>query len=132
MSQIPGLGRSPGGGNSNLFQYSCQENPMDRGAWWATVPEVMKNWTGLGTDARMSVVRTQSLGLRLIPGWGTIIKKPASCQVQPHTHTKETAHREKKACSHLGVYPAHIQYPRGDDWVQYKLLRSAWEVLSKV
>ena len=34
---IPGLGRFPGGGNGNPFQYSCQENPMDRGAWWATV-----------------------------------------------------------------------------------------------
>ena len=33
---IPGLGRSPGGGNGNLLQYSCLENPMDRGAWWAT------------------------------------------------------------------------------------------------
>ena len=30
---IPGLGRSPGGGNSNPFQYSCLENPMNRGAW---------------------------------------------------------------------------------------------------
>ena len=30
---IPGSGRSPGGGNSNPFQYSCLENPMDRGAW---------------------------------------------------------------------------------------------------
>ena len=34
---IPGLGRSPGEGNSNPLQYSCLENPMDRGAWWATV-----------------------------------------------------------------------------------------------
>ena len=34
---IPELGRSPGAGNGNLFQYSCLENPMDRGAWWATV-----------------------------------------------------------------------------------------------
>ena len=33
---IPELGRSPGEGNSNLLQYSCLENPMDRGAWWAT------------------------------------------------------------------------------------------------
>ena len=36
-SSIPGLGRSPGGGNSNPLQYACLENPMDRGAWWATV-----------------------------------------------------------------------------------------------
>ena len=34
---IPGLGRSPGEGNSNPLQYSCLENPMDRGAWQATV-----------------------------------------------------------------------------------------------
>ena len=31
------LGRSPGEGNGNLLQYSCLRNPMDRGAWWATV-----------------------------------------------------------------------------------------------
>ena len=40
---IPGLGRSSGGGHSNQLQYSCQENTMDRGAWWATVHGVAKN-----------------------------------------------------------------------------------------
>ena len=39
---IPGLARSPGGGNGNPLQYSCLENPMDRGAWWATVHGVTK------------------------------------------------------------------------------------------
>ena len=34
---IAGSGRSPGGGHGNPLQYSCLENPMDRGAWWATV-----------------------------------------------------------------------------------------------
>ena len=34
---IPGLGRSPGEENGNPLQYSCLENPMDQGAWWATV-----------------------------------------------------------------------------------------------
>ena len=33
----PGLGRSPGGGHGNPLQYSCLENPVDIGAWWATV-----------------------------------------------------------------------------------------------
>ena len=37
MGSIPGLGRSPGGGHGNPLQYSCLENPMDRGAWQATV-----------------------------------------------------------------------------------------------
>ena len=41
-SLIPGLGRSPGGGNGNLFQYPCLGNPTDRGAWWATVHGVTK------------------------------------------------------------------------------------------
>ena len=35
MGSIPGLERSPGGGNGNPLQYSCLGNPMDRGAWWA-------------------------------------------------------------------------------------------------
>ena len=38
----PVLGRSPGVGNGNPLQYSCLENPMDRGAWWVTVHEVVK------------------------------------------------------------------------------------------
>ena len=41
---IPGSGRSPGGGNDNLLQYSCLENSMDRGAWQATVHGVTKSW----------------------------------------------------------------------------------------
>ena len=44
---IPGWGRSPGEGNGNPLQYSCLENPMDRGAWWATVHGVPKNQTRL-------------------------------------------------------------------------------------
>ena len=45
VSLIPGSGRSPGGGNGNPLQYSCLENPMDRGAWWATVHGVGKSQT---------------------------------------------------------------------------------------
>ena len=44
---IPGSGRSPGGGHGNPLQYSCLENPMDRGAWWAPVNRVAKSQTGL-------------------------------------------------------------------------------------
>ena len=36
-TKVPGSGRSPGGGHGNPLQYSCLENPMDRGAWWAAV-----------------------------------------------------------------------------------------------
>ena len=44
---IPGWGRSPGGGHGNPLQYSCLENPMDRGAWLATVHGVTKSQTRL-------------------------------------------------------------------------------------
>ena len=47
MGSIPRLGRSPGEGNDNLLQYSCLENPMDGGAWWATVHGVAKSQTRL-------------------------------------------------------------------------------------
>ena len=47
MRSIPGLGGSPGGGHGNPLQYSCLENPMDRGAWWATVHRVAKSWQWL-------------------------------------------------------------------------------------
>ena len=46
-SSIPWLGRSAGVGNDNLLKYSCLQNPMDRGAWWATVQGVVKSWTQL-------------------------------------------------------------------------------------
>ena len=47
MGSIPGSGTSLGEGNGNLLQYSCPENPMDRGAWLATVHGVAKSWTQL-------------------------------------------------------------------------------------
>ena len=49
LRSIPGLGRSPRGGDGKPLQYSCLENPMDRGAWQSTVHGVTKSWTFLGT-----------------------------------------------------------------------------------
>ena len=46
---IPGLGRSPGEGNGNPLQYSCLENSIDRGAWWAAVPGVAKSGARLSS-----------------------------------------------------------------------------------
>ena len=45
MGSVPGLGRSPGGGHGKLLQYSCLENPVDRGAWQAMVQRVRKTQT---------------------------------------------------------------------------------------
>ena len=47
---IPELGRSPGGGHENPLQYSGLENPMDRGAWWATVPGLQRIGHDLATQ----------------------------------------------------------------------------------
>ena len=57
VGSIPGSGRFPGGGHSNLLWYSCLENPMDRGAWWATVHGFAQSRTLLkqfSTHARIS------------------------------------------------------------------------------
>ena len=51
LSSVPGLERSPGEGNGNPLQYSCLENPMDVGAWWATVHGVTKSQTQLSMQA---------------------------------------------------------------------------------
>ena len=57
---IPGWGRSPGEGNGNPLQYSCLVNPMDRGAWWATVHGVAKSWTRLSNFTFDFTLRLQT------------------------------------------------------------------------
>ena len=59
---IPGMGRSPGEGNGNPFQYSCLGDPMDRGAWWAIVHRVTKSPTRQSDQAHV----LQSLMLFMI------------------------------------------------------------------
>ena len=51
---IPGSERSPGGGDGNPLQYSCLENPMDRGAWQATVHAVARSWTWLSDSTTVT------------------------------------------------------------------------------
>ena len=53
MGSVPGLGRSPGRGNGYPLQYSCQENPMDKGDWWATVHRGAKTWLSTHTYTHM-------------------------------------------------------------------------------
>ena len=56
LGLIPGSRRSPGEGNGNPLQYSCLENPMDGGAWWATVHRVAKSQTLLSDFTFMSCI----------------------------------------------------------------------------
>ena len=57
LGSIPGSGRSPGEGNGNPLQYSCLENPTDRGTWWATVHGVAKSQTRLRDFAIHYIIR---------------------------------------------------------------------------
>ena len=63
---IPGLGRSPGEGNGNPFQYSCLKNPMDRAAWRATVHRVAKSRTRLSYFTHTHTYFLAALGLSLL------------------------------------------------------------------
>jgi len=58
--QIRSPGRSPGKGHGNPLQYSCLENPMDRGAWWATVHSVANSWTRLKQFSTLDFIETPS------------------------------------------------------------------------
>ena len=72
----PGLGRSPREGHGNPLQYACLENPMDRGAWWATVHEVAKSWTRLSNWAltRSECVIIWWFAFYDFPQWSLAIK----------------------------------------------------------
>ena len=65
VSLIPGFGRSPGGGHGNPFQYSCLENPMDKGAWQAKVHRDAKIWTQL---KRLEGMKTREIDVERVPG----------------------------------------------------------------
>ena len=79
VGAIPGLGRSPGGGHGNLLQYSCLENPMDRGTWQVE---------SMGTQRvrHLSTHARNELWSRELGGWGTMLAAPsqALCFVTSH------------------------------------------------
>ena len=64
VGSIPGSGRSPGGGHGTPLQYSCLENPMDRGAWWATVHGITKSQSWLKLPSTHACFDCISLCLR--------------------------------------------------------------------
>ena len=63
LGSIPGSGRSPGEGNGNLLQYSCLDNSMDGGAWWAIVHGVAKGQRRLG-NFTFTLSRMTQVGMR--------------------------------------------------------------------
>ena len=61
MGSIPGWRRAPGEGNGNPLQYSCLKNPMDRGAWWATVPGIAES--DMTEHKRKEMVQEEKMGV---------------------------------------------------------------------
>ena len=78
---IPGLGRSPGEGNGSPLQYSCLENPMDGGAWWATVHGVAKSQTRLSD---FTSLHTQKQGRHHCPLVTPPYKMTIPCESESH------------------------------------------------
>ena len=70
---IPGLGRSPGEGNSNPLQYSCLENPMERGAWGATVHGVAR----VRHDLATKITTTLEFTIKFLPNYGFLWCHPS-------------------------------------------------------
>ena len=95
LGSIPGLGRSPGEGNGNPLQYSCLENPMDGGAWWATlVHGVTKSRTRL----------RDFTSLHSIPLY--------SCMhLYIYTHTHTHTHTHTQTHSYIHTYHIFIHTP---------------------
>ena len=92
MGSIPGLGRSPGKGNGNLLQYSCLENPMDRGAWQVIVSGVAESLTRLSMHVlNYSKAWRYSNGLTYLKN----TNQNHSIEQNIGTHTKEI-HQTKK------------------------------------
>ena len=118
---IPGLGRSPGGGNSTRLQYPCLENPMDRGAWRATVHEVAKRWTWLSIWATHTCFFWASLMAQMVknqpamqvdqssmPGSGRSLGEGNGCQLQCSWNFLYNFHK----CSKSSVCSQHISTRR--------------------
>ena len=92
VGSIPGLGRFPGVGNGNPLQYSCLENPMDRGVWQTTVHRVTKSRTGLthtrydGHHADVKVVTQQAARKAFLSLWPQGTPQPPCCVDSSRTH----------------------------------------------
>ena len=121
---IPGSGRSPGERNGYPLQCPCLENPMDRGAWQATVHGVTKSWTWMSDQAQHSKHVRQSLKMRswislvvqwlriLLPMQGTqvrslIWKDPTRCGAAKLVLTRAIALQQGKTPSEK----PHLEWP---------------------
>ena len=105
---IPGSGRPPGGRNGNLLQYSCLENPMDRGAWWATVHGFLKNRPWLSSCHTCGELRSHrpwsNSALR------TITTKKDHAITRESVHCNEWSHMMQGGSHRLQLRPNTAKY----------------------
>ena len=143
---IPGSERSPGGGHGNPLQYSCLENPMDRGAWWATVHWVLQSWTRL---KRLSMHACKELPEQDRGGWGKAVSKHwqgqewlgAGTGNEQHSETQEVMGTEVHAAQGRASKPTvEDRWPHGDpSWGRKELAGAVklheflqWELRVKI
>ena len=96
LGSIPGLGRFPGGGYGSPLQYACLENPMDKGAWGATVHGVAKSQTGLSDEAQHSTFDRQYMIHANVSSHSLLFKIKSSIKEKFKWGTKEKSSKEKK------------------------------------
>ena len=112
-SSIPRSGRSSGGGNGNPPQYSCLENPMDRGAWRATVHGVTESWSQLSTH-RVSGRAAQVLSYRApIPALFKPLRAVGSSVATSHLPHKGSVQGsglgQRPETAHFSLYQSYGQ-----------------------
>ena len=89
VRSIPGLGRFPGEGNGSPLQYSCLENLMDRGAWWATVHGVAKSQTQLNGWIYLKKIFFIMENFEF--SWKWVLRKPHLPKPSPSNHQALTS-----------------------------------------
>ena len=102
---VPGAGRCPGAGNGSPLQYSCLGNPMDRGAWQATVHGVTKNWTYLATEQQQQLFMKASL-IQLIF---------TECMLYSKHCSRHWGHTPNKRDKSLTLLDSHVDRESGED-----------------
>ena len=103
---IPGWGRSPGKGNDNPLQYSCLENPMDRGAWWDTVHGVAKSQVRLSDQQKHTHTHMEikegwfpSFSIYWVLGFNNMLKTAQLVRGRARTGTQVGPTPEPTACT---------------------------------
>ena len=114
-SLISGSGRSPGGGNGNPLQYSCLGNPMDRGAWRATVHGVAKSWTRLSTHTYSgtfsSVQFSHSVVSDSVTPWTMARQAPLSMGFPRQEYRNGLLFPSPGDLPNLGIEPTSLMSP---------------------